>query len=295
MSYLGENVKVHFAGSDNDLTAYVALITAGVKYNLYSCFPFINSKNIDDDFKMEKRIVPLKLNQENMNHIIQDSGLFTLMFGAKKGEKQTRETLTLWQDKLIKFVLENDLNSTCVEIDCQKVLGVKEAWYFRERMKDLLPNRQINVFHMEDGMDGLNELIKFSDYIAISVPELRIVRPKHFRQLTRKLVTHIKNKKPEIDIHLLGCTDKKMLKENKECTSADSTSWISGLRYGTVCGKHIDTVKSEVLKNIRKEVLETCDWLGIELEEKALNTCIKFCFCAKYQKRRYESLAGNQE
>ena len=69
----------------------------------------------------------MKLNQENMNHIIQDSGLFTLMFGAKKGEKQTKETLTLWQDKLIKFVLENDLNSTCVEIDCQKV------WVLRKR------------------------------------------------------------------------------------------------------------------------------------------------------------------
>ena len=44
MSSLGGNIKVHFAGPDNDMTAYAGLMTAGVKYNLYSCYPFIVSK-----------------------------------------------------------------------------------------------------------------------------------------------------------------------------------------------------------------------------------------------------------
>ena len=43
--------------------------------------------------------------QDTVNrHVIQDSGLFTLMFGAGKGQAQTLESLTEWQDKLIAFV-----------------------------------------------------------------------------------------------------------------------------------------------------------------------------------------------
>lgn len=294
MSSLGDNIKVHFAGPDNDMTAYAGLMTAGVKYNLYSCYPFIVSKKEDDDFEMGERIKPLKQNQSYMNHIIQDSGLFTLMFGAKKGETQTKESLTIWQNKLIKFVKQNKLDCTCVEIDCQKVLGVKEAWYFRERMRKLLPNKQMNVFHLEDGLDGLDALIDFSEYIAFSIPELRIARPKTFRQLTRKLVTHTKNRKPEIDIHLLGCTDKVMLQQNTECTSSDSTSWISGLRYGTICGKHISTVKKQFMQECRQDTIKTYKKLNIDYNEKEIERATNFTCCARIQKSRYEKLAGNQ-
>lgn len=294
MSSLGGNIKVHFAGSDNDMTAYAGLMTAGVKYNLYSCYPFIVSKKEDDDFEMGERIKPLKQNQSYMNHIIQDSGLFTLMFGAKKGETQTKESLTIWQNKLIKFVKQNKLDCTCVEIDCQKVLGVKEAWYFRERMRKLLPNKQINVFHLEDGLDGLDALIDFSDYIAFSIPELRIAKPKTFRQLTRKLVTHTKNRKPEIDIHLLGCTDKVMLQQNTECTSSDSTSWISGLRYGTICGKHISTVKKQFMEQCKQDTIKTYKKLNIDYNEKEIELATNFTCCARIQRDRYEKLAGSQ-
>lgn len=251
-------------------------------------------KKEDDDFEMGDRIKPLKQNQHYMNHIIQDSGLFTLMFGAKKGETQTKESLTIWQNKLIKFVKQNKLSCTCVEIDCQKVLGVKEAWYFRERMKNLLPNKQINVFHLEDGLDGLDALIDFSDYIAFSIPELRIAKPKTFRQLTRKLVTHTKNRKPEIDIHLLGCTDKIMLQQNTECTSSDSTSWISGLRYGTICGKHISTVKKQFMKECKRDTIKTYKKLNIDYNEKEIERATNFTCCARIQRDRYEKLAGNQ-
>ena len=57
-------------------------------------------------------------------------------------------------------------------------------------MKIELPdNRIINVFHIEDGMKGLDRLIEFSDYIAVSVPELRILGKKNH---TVKLAHYIK-------------------------------------------------------------------------------------------------------
>ena len=36
-------------------------------------------------------------------------------------------------------------------------------------------------------MRGLDSLIDFSDYIALSIPELRIIKPKTFREDTRYL------------------------------------------------------------------------------------------------------------
>lgn len=292
---LGDNLKVHFAGSDNDISASVALEVAGVNYNLYSCYPFIVNKKPTDDFRMKQRLQPIMFNQERMNHVIQDSGLFTLMFGAKKGEKQTKQSLTDWQDKLMEFVKQNNITATCVEIDCQKVLGVEEAWYFRERMKENLPNRQINVFHMEDGMKGLDRLIEFSDYIAFSIPELRICRKGQFKQFTKKLVSYTKNKKPEIDIHLLGCTDREMLQQNRECTTSDSSSWISGLRYGTVLNRHIDTFNKDVFEQTKKKVIECFKRRNIVADEKKIITTTNFALCAMIQKQRYTQFAGSQE
>ena len=194
MSFLGNNVKIHFAGSDGAELYHAALKAAGVQYRLYSVFPFIDTKTPDDDFSLPQNST-IKVQDKEMKHVIQDSGLFTLMFGAGKGRKVDHDYLVQWQDKLIKFVIQNKLTCTCVEIDCQKLLGVEEAWWFRRRMKKLLPNRQINVFHYEDGKDGLDRLIDFSDYIAISVPELRIVKPKTYKKDAVALARYCKKKK----------------------------------------------------------------------------------------------------
>ena len=145
------NIKVHFAGSDGGEIFYAALLAAQTKYRLFSCYKYILKRRSDDDFRLPADHV-IRVQDTVNRHVIQDSGLFTLMFGAGKGQAQTLESLTEWQDKLIAFVQQNNLRCTCVELDCQKVLGVREAWYFRERMKKLLDNPQINVFHFEDGM-----------------------------------------------------------------------------------------------------------------------------------------------
>ncbi len=140
------NIKVHFAGSDGGEIFYAALLAAQTKYRLFSCYKYILKCRPDDDFRLPADHV-IRVQDTVNRHVIQDSGLFTLMFGAGKGQTQTLESLTEWQDKLIAFVQQNNLRCTCVELDCQKVLGVREAWYFRERMKKLLDNPQINVFH----------------------------------------------------------------------------------------------------------------------------------------------------
>lgn len=191
----------------------------------------------------------LSMTQEAFRYSIMDSGIFTLMYGALGGKKD-KKFLDVWYDEMVKLVSENNIRSTLVEIDCQKVLGVNEAWEYRERLrKDLPNNRQINVFHLEDGQKGLDRLIEYTDYIAVGAPELRrSFGMGKYGEVIYRLVDHIKSRKPNIDIHLLGCTDKKILRRCRDCTSADSTSFLSAVKHGRFLTKRTNLIKKELIK-----------------------------------------------
>ena len=166
--------------------------------------------------------------------------------------------------------------------------GVEKAWEFRERMrKDLPNNRIINVYHIEDGKKGLDRLIDFSEYIAISVPELRFAGKKEY---VYSLASYIKNRKPNIDIHLLGCTELKLLEKCKFCTSSDSTSYIAGKRFGFIKGRHISRIKTEEVKRLVGEEA----WNNIKEFGNETNTNF-MCLSVELLKREYQKVAGNQD
>ena len=147
-----KNIKVHFAGLENQDFAEVLHKISGINYSLFTVFPYIAPKLGIKPLKMKTCTIESTayLNKAS-KHSIMDSGLFTLMFGAHAG-KRTPKEIDIWYNSLIEFVLENNIKSTCVEVDCQKVLGIEAAWSYREKMKLNLPNnRLINVFHKEDG------------------------------------------------------------------------------------------------------------------------------------------------
>ena len=293
--HLPDNIKVHFAGSEVQ-TQYVAVKELGVQYTLYTAFPFLERMLFD---KPNAPLMPLVWQKnnpfkkipgyitENSKHVIQDSGLFTLMFGSQKGQKD-ESFIQCWYEALVQFTSENAPGVTCVEVDCQKVLGVEKAWEYRKKMKDVLPNnRIINVFHIEDGWKGLDRLIEFSEYIAISVPELRFAGKKNF---TYKLANYIKNKKPEIDIHLLGCTEKKILKQCRFCTSADSTTYIAGKRFGFIKGRHISRIKTQEVQDL----VGFDKWNTIREYNNEINTNF-LCLSIEVLKKEYQQSAGNQD
>lgn len=292
--HLPSNLKVHFAACEVQ-PQFIGLEQLGVRYGLYTCYPFVERMVFgkgkcpliaydwqkDDPYhKIPRHIIGC------MRHTIQDSGLFTLMFGSQKGKKD-ESLINKWYDKMVEFTLENSSGATCVEVDCQKLLGVEKAWEFRERLRNDIPNRIINVFHLEDGKRGLDRLIEFSDYIAISVPELRFAGKKDY---VYPLAKYIKRKKPSIDIHLLGCTELGLLRKCRFCTSADSTSWIAGKRFGYIEGRHISSIRRDKImdfiggdkyKNINKYTNETnTNFLVLSIESL---------------KRKYQKACGDQD
>lgn len=288
------NIKVHFAGGEAQ-NQFIAVEQLGVRYGLYTCYPFVSKKVFG---KTDAPIMPQRWMKNpaydipqyiigNMNHTIQDSGLFTLMFGSKAGNKSS-DIIYKWYDGLVEYTLENAKGATCVEVDCQKVLSPAVAWELRNKLKQDLPNnRIINVFHLEDGQKGLDRLIEYSDYIAISVPELRFAKKKDY---THTIATYIKNKKPSIDIHLLGCTEARLLKQNSFCTSADSTSYLGPKKFGYIRGLHVKNLNSEkVMSLVTKSQYEAIREYNNEANTNTLITSIE------YLKRRYEIASGDQD
>jgi hypothetical protein len=218
------------------------------------------------------------------------------MFGAEKGVKD-EAYIEKWWECLTDFVVEEKYSGAVVEVDCQKVLGPKKAVELRRRMRDKLPNRIINVFHLEDGQRGLDEMIEFSDYMAISVPELRFAGKK---DQTEKIAHYIKNKKPEIDIHLLGCTERKMLRRLAFCSSADSSSWISAVRYGEVKisagSAHVKNLKESVIfENYQKWLMVKEQIFPKVKNPKNIFVSGALTFLASEHKREYEKYAGRQD
>lgn len=287
-----ENIKVHFAGCEV-MNQYYAVKELGVNYTLYTAFPFLERSVLNTKkspimpchLKGSEHLIP-KYIAENSRHCIQDSGLFTLMFGSHKGTKDDK-FIDNWYYGLVDFTLKSDNNATCVEVDCQKVLGTAKAWEYRIKMRDAIPNRIINVFHKEDGQKGLDRLIEFSDYIAISVPELRFLGQ---RNSTIQIANYIKNKKPSIDIHLLGCTDLKLIQTLNFCSSCDSTTYLAGKRYGSIKGKHIDRInKEQVIALVGEEVYSTINKWNNETNTNFL------CLNISLLKIDYTKYAGNQK
>lgn len=288
-----DNIKVHFAGCEVQ-NQFIATKAMGVKYYLYTAFPFVERKVFP---KAKSPIMPLKWQKENPYiipqyiiensiHTIQDSGLFTLMFGSQKGKKD-EQLMNKWYNELIEFTLQYGKGATCVEVDCQKILGVEKAWEFRERMRRDIPNRIINVFHKEDGQKGLDRLIEYSDYIAISVPELRFAKQKKY---TDNIAHYIKRKKPGIDIHLLGCTELEMIKRLNFCTSCDSTTYIAPKRFGYLEGKQISRINPE---KVRKLVGDKAFDEILEYNKES-NTCALLLSIYNLQ-NQYVKYAGNQD
>lgn len=301
---LGNNIKVHFAGAEQ-LSIFESALFSGVRYNLFTVFHFICGKFGITGFPCigvkdhGEQIRILKEHIAAERHTIMDSGLFTLMFGAKAG-KRDRPFIEKWTEALCQFVIENGITATCVEVDCQKVLGVPQSWEMRKRMRELMPKQRIiNVFHIEDGRKGLDQLIEYADYIAISVPEMRIVygMGKKYENAVIRYANYIKNAKPTIDIHLLGCTSKRLLHECNFCTSADSTSWQSVNRFGQIKANgeahHISAISPAVKADIARKLEEAFYARGIS-KQKTMDYYAAYAIAAKCCLRDYTEWAGSQ-
>lgn len=174
---------------------------------------------------------------------IMDSGLFSLMFGAEKGTlPSTHEAYEEYTNQYLEAIDRWGYKGFFVESDVHRLLGMESVFKLRELYRPF-GSRVIHVWHYPEGEDGLKRLAVAHDYIAISVPELRLLsgQKKGEKDLsTNRVVPMLLNivrdacqqagvKMPRV--HLLGGTVKSLM-ETTQAYSADSTSWLYGVRMG---------------------------------------------------------------
>ena len=123
---LGENLKVHFAGSENYDFSYV-LHDSGVKYILFTVLPFIRDKfGIKwGHFTNAKKHFAYEELPKIGKHVIMDSGLFTLMFGACKDLKPDEKFIRRYKDAIVDFVKEHELFSITCLLEC--IIGIADT------------------------------------------------------------------------------------------------------------------------------------------------------------------------
>lgn len=290
------NCKCHFAGYDNDPRAISVLRSVDVRYRLFTAYPFIKTEK--EDYTVANGIYETRA---GFKHVIIDSGLFTLMFGAKKGGQLTHQDLRNWMHRIVRFAKDNQLGNGCsfVECDCQKLAGPEFAWQLRREMRELMDGREIiNVFHLEDGADGFDRLVNFSDYIAISVPELRFNKGSQYKQITATLARRARMLKPDVKIHLLWCTEIGMLRQNSFVTSSDSSSWTSSARFGTIEKRHVSQLKDDVLQLADAHVRHTASQLGFPVPPytpKRMRYNGANYVSAKTERAKYTMACGSQD
>lgn len=269
-------MKVHFAGQD-DLSRVDPIKKAGINYVLCTFFKIRKLNKTD----IKKFIIILN----SYKHTIIDSGLFTLMFGAEKDSYISEQFIIDWQNEYANLINDNNYKYSLVECDVQKKISPEFAWEMRKRFKKQCPNNTIlNVYHLED--ENPDKLIDFADYICVSVPELRFnVLKKDLLKITRYISQKATSKGKKV--HLLGCTDLKMMKEFQYCYSCDSTSWFSGSRYNSFKSKPFFNNRVIDLKDMKSNIAK-------EFKNDTISNNVYY-WEAYMKLQEYKKYAGSQE
>jgi hypothetical protein len=219
-------MKIFLAGCEDFQFLYLTEVV-NHPYNLFSYYHWLNTAPKD---KVRVDEIWERFPQE----IICDSGLFTLMFGAGKGGSYDLPYMKTYTEKYISTARNFKCkNVTIVESDVHKLLGMDAVFELRKYFEDS-GMKVLYVWHREEEIDGLYRMAEKYDYIAISVPELRILckGKVRYQDAVKDLELKIfKNTSKLPRIHLLGNTVMQTMQTNISY-SCDSTSWLSGGRYG---------------------------------------------------------------
>jgi hypothetical protein len=236
-------VKIFLAGCEDFWYLYLTEIC---KYK-YMLFSYYHWKGSSAEKQKKVSAVWERFPQET----ICDSGLFTLMFGCGKGGKYDLSFMKEYTKNYIEAAKNYKINQlTIVESDVHKLLGMKSVFELRKQFEDSGMN-VIYVWHREEGIEGLYRMAEKYNYIAISVPELRILCKNNVRyqdavkDLERKILANV-NRLPKI--HLLGNTVMETMETNVSY-SCDSTSWKAGGRWGKYIHYTNGTLKPKILSD----------------------------------------------
>lgn len=162
------------------------------------------------------------------NFFILDSGAFTFI-NAQKQKRKNECDFDKYLNEYIKFINDNDVKYF-FELDIDSIVGIEEVERLRKRLEEGTGKKCIPVWHKSRGKDYFIKMCQEYDYVAIGGIVTKEIKPEDYKYFKWFIDTaHSYGCK----IHGLGFTNLKLLKYFN-FDSVDSTSWLSGGRFGTM-------------------------------------------------------------
>ena len=159
----------------------------------------------------------------NAELFLLDSGAFTFM-NSVKGAVNWNEYI----DKYIAFINENGIKNY-FELDIDVIVGYDEVKRIRAKIECETGVKSIPVWHKSRGIEEYKRLVNDYDYISIGGIVTKEITKSDLPTIKR-MVQYAHDR--GVKVHGLGFTPKDVNKYR--LYSADSTSWNSGSRFGTV-------------------------------------------------------------
>lgn len=239
-----ENIHVFLAGNDGYRKDRFKISTKNL--NILESYFYIRS---------QEWMFPLI---KEFNNFLLDSGAFTFMNQSKNHKVDWDEYI----EEYAAFINKLDID-LFFELDIDVLVGIKEVERLRAKLEKLTGKKCIPVWHVSRGHDYWLKMIKEYDYVAIGGIVTKEIRPKQYPIFTQLIKeAHIENCK----VHGLGFTNLKGL-EKYRFDSVDSTSWLSGNRFGAVYkfnGKtmiKIDKKEGQRVKNYKTAMNNFIEWV----------------------------------
>jgi len=197
-------MKIHLAGSGWN---YLWVDSDFFKFNRLESFYYIEE---------EKEYI------HKYDNFLLDSGAFTFMNNAK-GNINWDEYI----EKYASFINQYNVKYF-FELDIDPIVGIKEVERLRYKLEKITNKQSIPVWHKSRGKDYWLRIVKEYSYVAIGglvTKEITRSEYKYFPWFLNEA------KKQDCKVHALGFTNLEGLKKYP-FYSVDSTSWLSGNRFG---------------------------------------------------------------
>ena len=173
--------------------------------------------------KKQERIMKC-VRSEWCKDFLLDSGAFT--YRQKKHGLSLSE-FDAYIDEYIEFINAFKVHHY-FEMDIDNIVGLKKVEEYRERIERRTGRQSIPVWHSNRGWDYFKRMCAEYAYVSIG----GIAKNPNGKALEKVFPWFIEHAhKTGTQIHGLGYTDTKKLKQYR-FDSVDSTSWVSGSRYG---------------------------------------------------------------
>lgn len=216
-------MKVYFAGDPGKQEN--PIYDAGVRYRLLSYLDAAKDGGLTD---RAQQVWAAPYTQ-----LILDSGLFTFLWGVGATREFDIDAYVKAYAQFVNTHLPD--GAVAVECDCAPLVGRDRARAVRRALRKLVHDHIpiMNVYHLDEGSPDAT--VDASDYVAVSVPELR-------RKVTRAELVRITDYVVQralrrgARVHLLGCTAATLLRRFCIATTCDSTSWLGAVRYNRRVG-----------------------------------------------------------